>query len=323
MHVDLIAEEAQYHTDCYVNFRHIKKYDKDGRPASDKYDAVLQLLFDYIENHDECQYTLPQLKELINNLSGGENFEISDYILKTRLKKHFEDTVILTEALGSRPLVITFTETAHNILHEEWYSQRKKNMETERLRVVEMAAEIIRQDIRGAPIDLTTYPSIDDMGDGGTYLIPQSLNVLMNIIIQGRRKKGADKSRSVTTICHSTMSASRPRSFLSPLQLGLSVHLHSKYGSRHLIDLLHSLSLCASYNETVAYLNAANDNVQPEITQDAFTQFVFDNADVNTTTIDGHGTIHILGGIKCVTPANAMLTSPLSSVILRKKLTSL
>lgn len=309
MYVNLIAEEAQYHTDCYANFRHIKKYDKDGRPSVEKYDAVLQLLFNHIENNDECQYTFPELKDLINKLS-DEKHVVSDYILKNRLKKHFEDTVIITEAMGSRPAVITFTETAHSILHDEWYSQRKKNMENERLRVVEMAAEIIRQDIRGAPIDLSNYPSIDDMGDGGTNIIPQSLNVLINNIVQGRGKKGADKTRSVTTICHSVMSASRPRSFLSPLQLGLSVHLHSKYGSRHLIDLLHSISLCASYNETVAYLNAANDIIQPEVTENAFAQFVFDNADVNTRTIDGHGTIHILGGIQCVTPANAILTSP-------------
>lgn len=40
--------------------------------------------------------------------------------MKKRLKKHLGDTVINTEAMGTRPFVVnTFTETARNILHDE------------------------------------------------------------------------------------------------------------------------------------------------------------------------------------------------------------
>ena len=34
-----------------------------------------------------------------------------------------------------------------------------------------------------------------------------------------------------------------------------------------------------------------------------FAQFIFDNADFNIATLTGHGTIHSLGGLTCVTPA--------------------
>lgn len=41
-----------------------------------------------------------------------------------------------------------------------------------------------------------------------------------------------------------------------------------------------------------------------EIYDDAFSQFVFDNADFNTQTLDGH-TFHAMGGIHCIIPRDA------------------
>lgn len=58
----LDCRRGSIHTDCYANFRCIKTYDKEGRPLLEKYDAGLKLLFHYIENNDECQYTFPELK---------------------------------------------------------------------------------------------------------------------------------------------------------------------------------------------------------------------------------------------------------------------
>ena len=57
---------------------------------------------------------------------------------------------------------------------------------------------------------------------------------------------------------------------------------------------------------------------------DGFLQYVFDNADFNIRTIDGHGTSHSMGGIQCTTPAGdsgsvgatkCVLTPPKASVI--------
>lgn len=41
---------------------------------------------------------------------------------------------------------------------------------------------------------------------------------------------------------------------------------------------------------------------QLQIKQNAFSQFVFDNADFNINNLDGFNTFHTLGGIHCVTP---------------------
>ena len=41
----------------------------------------------------------------------------------------------------------------------------------------------------------------------------------------------------------------------------------------------------------------------PSYDLNGFVQFVFDNADFNVHTLDGHNTFHSMGGIACVTPA--------------------
>jgi hypothetical protein len=48
------------------------------------------------------------------------------------------------------------------------------------------------------------------------------------------------------------------------------------------------------------------------IAEGAFCQYVFDNADFNSSTIDGLNTIHIMGGIQCITPGSAV--APLQQI---------
>lgn len=43
--------------------------------------------------------------------------------------------------------------------------------------------------------------------------------------------------------------------------------------------------------------------VYQRLNTDLFIQHVFDNADVNVKTLDGHGTFHAMGGIQCISPS--------------------
>lgn len=54
-------------------------------------------------------------------------------------------------------------------------------------------------------------------------------------------------------------------------------------------------------------MNCAAQCFEQNITENGFMQYVFDNADINVTTLDGHGTFHALGGIQCVTPHEAVV----------------
>lgn len=86
----------------------------------------------------------------------------------------------------------------------------------------------------------------------------------------------------------------------------LSVHLHRRYGSRHLIDLLSTLGFCESYSEALNFETSAVLNTKMDLKSDGFFQFVFDNADFNTRSLDGYNTFHSLGGIICVSPKHSI-----------------
>ena len=84
------------------------------------------------------------------------------------------------------------------------------------------------------------------------------------------------------------------------------MYIHRHLASRHLIDILSSMGVCASYSEARRYEASAMIDNQQTISEESFKQFVFDNADFNIRTLDGYGTFHSMGGVMCVTPASGV-----------------
>lgn len=114
--------------------------------------------------------------------------------------------------------------------------------------------------------------------------------------------------RKVTSICHSIISLVRPRSFISPVLLGLSISLHQNFGSEMLIDLISSMGFGATYKEVRLFeascLSRKECTSMKTITYSPgrFVQFASDNADHNTRTTNGKGTFHVLGNIAVIVP---------------------
>ena len=110
------------------------------------------------------------------------------------------------------------------------------------MRVVEKAAEIIRQDIRSAVCEVDTYPPSTKLFSDASASVPKSLLFLIEeIVIKNIKSTVEPLKKKSTAICHAIMSAVRPRSFISPLLLAVTVHFHRYFGSRRLIDILSSL----------------------------------------------------------------------------------
>ena len=100
------------------------------------------------------------------------------------------------------------------------------------------------------------------------------------------------------------MQASCPRGFQCPLQLSLGVQLHSQYASRNLINILHSLGFCCSYESAREYEKCAavSEGTSLMKSENSLIQYVADNVDHNICTLDGHGTFHGMGVIATCTP---------------------
>ena len=256
-------------------------------------------LCDYIDGADECQFSLEELVSVMNSFSTGYDI-YSGKSVKRKLLKHYGNRITVTELPGLRN-VVSLKETVHKILHDKWYAEKKTNMQDERKRVVEAAAAIVREDIRAFICDCTVYPSVDSLQNEHGMIVPETLQCFIDGVLHT-----PPQHRKSRTLIEAIIAATRPRSFISPVLLGIGIYMHRHYASRQLIDLLSSLGISATYKETLRYEYSASVHQEqmPDHTNNEsnFVQYVFDNADFNTRTIDGHNTFHCMGGIKCVTP---------------------
>ena len=82
--------------------------------------------------------------------------------------------------------------------------------------------------------------------------------------------------------------------------------LHHLSGSRHIVDLLHKLGFCSSYDEVKTFERSAALHQGVDLygvgPGSSCIQFVADNVDHNLKTLDGEGTFHGMGIIGAATP---------------------
>lgn len=141
---DLVAPEARYHKQCHDTFfKTSLSVGSVGRPKTDEENFLV--LCKSIEDGDECQFTVKQLQEIMADISGKTN-TYSDRHLKDLLKEHFKDRIVVSNVSG-RKTIVSLSDTAHKIV-ENWYKSKEQDPETERLRIVLSAADIIREDIQ-------------------------------------------------------------------------------------------------------------------------------------------------------------------------------
>ncbi|KAL4112100.1 hypothetical protein QTP88_015948 [Uroleucon formosanum] len=248
---DLVAAEAKYHDNCLISFNKYKSGGSVGRPHDENIRLAMEEIFYYIENNNDCQFTLT---ELVNAITSDFIPDAKTIIYKLTAR-YGKDIIITTK--HAKLTIICFLDTQKKILCQSWYENKKSNVLEERLRVVEAAAAIIRVDIRSVLINTDTYPPVNQMFDNINKNIPQSLLFfLKQIIIRNKKGNINELENKCTALSHAIMKCTRPRSFLSRLLLGISVFLHRRYGSKCLLDMLSNLGFSNTYKEVLLYESA-------------------------------------------------------------------
>lgn len=301
---DLVAVDARYHMSCQKRlYNRVPSGKKRGYRPATNVDEAMEYIYSYLtENSEECQFSLDELMDQIE----GE-YRPDQRTVKARLMNKYEEDILIIEKHKQSP-VVCFRDTGYKLLADQWYTAKKLNPDEERLRVVKEAAAIILADIRSQDYDMSKYPPSDSFLNEANSVVPQTLKVFFEeVIIKKKRGSFVKWNRICEALSHAVISAARPRSFLSPILIGVSTYLYKKFGSRKLINLLSSLGFAASYAETILFEASAIMRPEGSIDETAFSQFVCDNADHNVNTIDGLNTVHIMGAIQCVTPHNAVL----------------
>lgn len=304
---NLQEKRARYHRKCLSNFFTYRPTNCNGRPIEETMSSVTEHVISFIlDNADDSQFSL---KEILTSFDG--ELPRLDRITD-QLKNHFGEEMEFFKIPNDT--IICYKDTQGKTLKNEWYSQKAPTEAQERLRVVEMAANIVCQDIRERHYDTLNYNAPSSFFIDVESDIPPSLLLFLNTLIKSHKRKEETESdkwiNRISTLAHIIISFVRPRTFLSSILLGLSSMIHKKFAAKGLIDSLSHLGLCTSYRETQLFEKSiTNDPEQYKVSGDLFVQFVYDNADHDSATIDRRGTFHAMGGIMCVTPSSCVTSN--------------
>lgn len=308
---DLHAADAIYHQACSVNFRTSKNIpvfrspispdsklvNKRGRPAMQE-DSFFKIV-DYLKHHDDEQVSISDLVGKMDEMCEGNAF--SHVYMKKRLKQYFGDEILITD-IPSKKSVVTLRETATCILQDYYKRPSNLNPDDEKKALIKAAAKLLKSDIRSVDATKSNYPTPANLASVDTNLsyLPDSLLLLLSTMFSEK-----DPSVKLAAIGQAVMQASRPRALIAPLQLGLGVQVHHNFASRFLVSTLNNLGFCSSYYEVQKFESsaAAVQGVDlPGDVRNSFVQFVADNVDHNTRTLDGLNTFHGMGIIAGITP---------------------
>ncbi|KAE8749717.1 hypothetical protein FOCC_FOCC003457 [Frankliniella occidentalis] len=301
---DLVAAEAFYHKSCNVRyFGGLQKENKNSAGRAPEVDKALA--FDSLCNHlvttNECQFSLNRLVEKMKEFSPtGEVY--SRHHLKYRLEEHFKEEVIITDIPGE-DAIVNLRCVANKILFNTWRKNKHSAEENARLEAVRAAAVIVKQDIQSFVFHMDNYPPLENILEDN--FVPETLKLFLDTVITSQSATCKQIVRKKSFFGQSIVTACRPKSYISPIMLCHGLYLQRKIGSKEAVDLAYALGVSVSYNETLRYVQ---NYVKMPSSIDAdpgnFYQFVFDNADVNVCTLDGHNTFHSLGGCKISTPGS-------------------
>ena len=300
---DLVAAEAKYHRTCGQSF--FKFYTKEEKV--DYRQEAFHKLCEFLDGNDECQYSLQELSDYMETFLDGKDGYGIQY-LKTKLREHYGDDIVLTSIPG-KSTIVSFHDLAHKILNQQWNDEKCVDKLEERDRILDMAASIIRNDIRMSVYNCELYNTMDSVNV--EEFVPHTLNRFLHKVIDSKSSNHTTSNRRCTSIAHAIISASRPRSFGSPLLLGVSIYIHRRYASRELIDLHSSLSFADDYKEVQRFEQCLLSDGNISYNFSGFTQFIFNNADFNVSTLTGKNTFHSMGGIACITPPGSVNKSPI------------
>ncbi|XP_061723992.1 uncharacterized protein LOC133530150 [Cydia pomonella] len=300
--VDLKEKKAVYHGHCYAKFCHPYRATggRRGKQQAPENAEAMNLIYQYLEtNTEDCQFSIQDIRNAYPDVNLP-----TDPVIKYNLRKKYGDDILIT---AGNPSIICMLSNCSQMIQTSWYEARKENVVAEKQRIVEAAAKIILEEVTSRVYKTDFYPPPTAFLNDAEKDCPDSLLKLLRIIIMTNKNKDNESyERKCVALAHGIVSAARPRTFRSPVLLGLSSLIHHKYASRYLIDLFSGMGFCSTYDETLKFQVSAIATYTPKQSCPAFTQFVFDNADVNVHTIDGNNTFHTMGGIQCLNPPQTL-----------------
>ena len=79
-----------------------------------------------------------------------------------KLKERYGDSIFVAE-IPDLSITVCFKDMAIDILNDKWYQDRKGNLEEEQIRMINAAANLIKNEIQCTQYQTDYYPSLNDI----------------------------------------------------------------------------------------------------------------------------------------------------------------
>ena len=286
--VNLVACKARYHMKCRTMFENLTEdHQKPGRPKNMCMDEAFEAMCEKLENNDDNLLTLKDFAVGMEELGSGT---YANKTIKAKLLSKYGSHVTFIERDGLSSLILL--DVVQYLLANDWYTKARECKDEEKMRIVKMAAKILKSEIKKHPKTVETYPSPEDITHLLSQQVPQILLEFMKEFTKNELKQNS--------IAQAISACSQLNNVLS-LQFGLAVSADNKFGSKLLNVMLNHLGFSSSYDEVIRFKQNVvrfekADDVMKLMTGD-FIQYVGDNTDHDINTIDGKNTHHGLGSI--------------------------
>ena len=249
---DLVAEEALLHKLCSTKFYDFHKFPElhSGTGSGRKLDVDREDLFhklcDWLENEMENNiFTLEQIYQhyLSLDVSPDRSVSYCKKYLKKKLLQKYGDYIYFTNQ-ERRTDVLCYKDTTAEIIRQY---NKNNNGDDQKKKIIDAAIKLIKNDITVASFDPFHYPSLNDMTnlDRQLNILPDSLKSLLKPLLK-TDKRVAAWGQSILKVC-------RPRSGVMPFTMRFGLQIDHRFGSKWLIDELHSIGFSESYYEVGNY----------------------------------------------------------------------
>lgn len=231
----------------------------------------------------------------------------SDKYMKIQLQEHFGQQHI--RFVRNKGLVV-LSSMQDSIVEQFHQSKRVADPEQEKLRLVIAAGNLIHEEIRcheKGLVSVSEYPSLRDLDpERMSAELPIALRVLLSRILRNK----THRQLRIASIGQSIAQVSRPKTLQMKIPLALAIQLHHSHASRQLNETMWRLGYAESYTtvqhferDAAILSNSSDATPVQEDPPQCLRQYIADNVDWNSATIDGKGSIHVQGMMGAVTPS--------------------
>ena len=162
---------------------------KQGRNKDVVKEQAFFKVTEYLQLHDDEQTAVNNLMDKMTEYLPPDVVPYGFTYMKSCLKKHFGDEIAITK-LNGKPNAVTFRHTASSIISDFYSIPNNDDLESEKMRIIETAAKLLRSDIKLLEQSCDTHPDSTQISvEEALLFLPNSLRVLLEDLFAGKDSK--------------------------------------------------------------------------------------------------------------------------------------